>query len=79
MMEPQPESIIEFRKRGRRPLGRTEEENKRMRSEANNKYYLKNQKQLIDQSRAYKDNNREQVNEKARLAYHANIFLAIKP
>ena len=78
-MEPQPESIIEFRKRGRRPLGRTEEEKKIMRAEANKKYYLKNQNQLIEQARAYKDNNREQVNENARLAYHAKKKLAIKP
>ena len=71
MMEPQPESIIDFRKRGRRPLNRTEDEKKIMRTEANKKYYVKNQNKLIEQARAYKDNNREQVNENARLAYHA--------
>ena len=78
-MEPQPQSSIEFRKRGRRPLNRSEEEKKNMRVEANKKYYLKNQNKLIEQSRAYKDNNREQVNERAKLAYHAKNCLAIKP
>ena len=78
-MEPQLQSSIEFRKRGRRPLNRPEEEKKNMKVEANKKYYLKNQNKLIEQSRAYKDNNREQVNERAKLAYHAKIFLAITP
>ena len=78
-MEPQPQSSIEFRKRGRRPLNRTEEEKTNMKVEANKKYYLKNQNKLIEQSRAYKDKNREQVNERANLAYHAKQALAIKP
>ena len=78
-MEPQPQSSFEFRKRGRRPLNRSEEEKRNMRVEANKKYYLKNQNKFIEQSRAYKDNNREQVNERAKLAYHANFFLAITP
>ena len=79
MSELQQESIIDFRKRGRRPLNRTEEEKKAMRAETNKKYYAKNQNKLIEQSRAYKDNNREKVNENARLAYHAKKELAIKP
>ena len=78
-MEPQQQSSIEFRKKGRRPLNRPEEEKKNMRVEANKKYYLKNQNKVIEQSRAYKDNNREQVNERAMLAYHAKRILAITP
>ena len=70
-MEQQPEAIIEFRKRGRRPLNRTAEEIKEKRAETNKQYYTKNQITLIEKSRAYTNNNREQVNERATQAYHA--------
>ena len=56
---------------GRPRLHRTEEEKREMQRQYSRKYYDEHQDEVANRIRMYKELNKENIRDKARLAYHA--------